>query len=95
MIVRIMGEGQFEVPDDERATLNTLDDRLETAVADGDSSAFAAAFGALLDRVRTTGTPTDPALIASSAAVLPPADSTLADVAALLADGVGEGLIPD
>ena len=94
MIVRIMGEGQLEVPDSELDALNTLDARLETAIEDGDESGFAAAFGALLDKVREGGTPAPDALLAPSDVVLPPADATLADVAALLAEGAGDGLIP-
>jgi hypothetical protein len=94
VIVRIMGEGQFEVPDAELDTLNGLDDRLETAVEDGDESAFGAAFGALLDKVRALGTPAAHDLLAESDVILPPADSALSDVAALLAEGAGDGLIP-
>jgi hypothetical protein len=94
VIVRIMGEGQFVVPDTELDTLNALDDRLETAVEDSDSSAFSAAFGALLDKVRELGEAAPDDLLEESDVILPPADSALSDVAQLLAEGAGDGLIP-
>ena len=57
MIVRILGEGQFEVPDDQLDALNALDGAVEDAVESGDEAAFAAALGALLDGVRGAGYP--------------------------------------
>lgn len=94
MIVRIMGEGQFLVPDHEIDTLNTLDDRLETAVTDGDESAFSAALGALLEKVRALGKPAPADLLEESDVILPPLDATLDYVAQLLAEGAGDGLVP-
>ncbi|HVV31242.1 MAG TPA: hypothetical protein VHC41_10230 [Mycobacteriales bacterium] len=91
MIVRIMGEGQFELPDAEIDALNALDARLETLIHDRDESGFAEAFGALLERVRAHGTPVAADSLAPSDVVLPPVDSHLTDVEALLAD---DGLIP-
>ena len=45
MIVRILGEGQLEVADDQLETLNALDSDVESAVEAGDEDAFAAALG--------------------------------------------------
>ncbi|HEX6470305.1 MAG TPA: hypothetical protein VF069_14505 [Streptosporangiaceae bacterium] len=92
MIVRIMGEGQLEVGDDDLAALNALDADLEAAIESGDEAKFRTALHALLDNVREVGKPLPPESLVSSALILPPADSDMAEVKAMLGD---EGLIPD
>ena len=91
MIVRILEEGQFEVADEELAALNRLDDEVEAAVESGDRAAFARSMAALLDAVRSTGTPLAAEALQDSDLILPPADATLEEVRDLLSD---EGLIP-
>ena len=49
MIVRILGEGQREVPDDALDELNRLDAELEEACDAGEHDAFAGALTAMLD----------------------------------------------
>ena len=93
MIVRILGEGQYDVQDSNVETLNQLDSALEAAVDAGDDEPFRAALAALVGFVRSSGTAlADDALVASDAAV-PDESSTLADVRELLV-GTAEGLIP-
>ena len=91
MIVRILGEGQFDVPDEAVARLNELDGAVEAAVESGDAGAFASALAGLLDGVRAAGTPHPADALDESDSILPPADATLEEVRALLSD---EGLIP-
>ena len=91
MIIRIMGEGQFEVPDDAVDDLNGLDEQVEAAVESGDDAAFAAAFEQLLARVRSHGSSIADDTLVDSDLVLPPSDATVGEVARLLGD---EGLIP-
>ncbi|SQD97961.1 MULTISPECIES: hypothetical protein [unclassified Parafrankia] len=91
MIVRILGEGQFDVPDSELNTLNVLDERLVTAIEAGDETGFRAAARALLGHVREVGSTPPADRLAPSDLVLPPADATLAEVRGLLGD---EGLVP-
>ena len=93
MIVRILGEGQWEVPEDAVAGLNTLDDRVEQAVSQGDQAQLTLALSELLDEVRSVGTPVPDDQLADSDLILPDVDSSLAEVEALLADS-SEGLIP-
>ncbi|SEQ99889.1 PspA-associated protein PspAA [Microlunatus flavus] len=93
MIVRILGEGQWEVPEDAVDGLNTLDDQVEKAVKAQDQAALTLALSELLDEVRTAGTAVPDDQLADSDLILPDVDSTLADVEALLADS-SEGLIP-
>ena len=91
MIVRILGEGQLQVDDSAAGELNVLDSALEKAVNAGDEQAFRPALAALLDRVRTRGTPLAEDAIEPSDLILPYADAGLADVRQMLTDG---GLIP-
>ena len=90
MIVRIMGEGQFELPDESMERLNELDDALEAALEDEQS--FPAALTALLEGVRASGSRIADEELVTSDVVLPAAEATVDEVRALLTD---EGLIPD
>jgi hypothetical protein len=92
MIVRILGEGQLEVPDSSHDALNELDTALMHACDAGDAEAFDGALGNLLAKVREVGTPLPDEQIVPSELILPSADASLAEVKALLTD---EGLIPD
>jgi len=93
MIVRILGEGQWEVPEDAVSGLNALDDQVEQAVAEQDEAKLTLALSELLDEVRTLGTPIADDQLLDSELILPDVDSSLADVQALLAES-SEGLIP-
>ena len=55
MIVRISGEGQFDVPESHVDELNRLDGDLTKAVDAGDDGQFTTALEALLASVRTAG----------------------------------------
>jgi hypothetical protein len=91
MIVRILGEGQRDVPEAALSELNALDATLEGACQAGEHDAFATALAALLDRVREVGTVVPDDYLGPSDLVLPSADSSLTEVSELLSS---EGLIP-
>jgi hypothetical protein len=91
VIVRILGEGQYDVADDALDRLNQYDSALESAVDADDREAFAAALTRLLDGVRTVGVPHEVDSLDESDLILPPADATIEEVRALLSD---DGLIP-
>ena len=91
MIVRISGEGQFEVPEDHVGELNRLDDDLTKAVYAGDEAQFKTALEALLASVRTAGQELPADWIGPSDLVLPSPDSSIHEVREVLGD---EGLIP-
>ena len=91
MIIRILGEGQLQVDDSAAKELNVLDAALEKAVNAGDEQALRLALAALLDRVRSLGTPLAEDAIEPSDLILPYADAGLEDVRGMMA---GEGLIP-
>jgi hypothetical protein len=91
VIVRILGEGQYDVPDDALGRLNELDAALESAVDAGDEAAFGSALTALQDGVRSAGTAHAADSLDESDVILPPAGATIDEVRELLGD---EGLIP-
>ncbi|WP_416967087.1 PspA-associated protein PspAA [Streptomyces sp. 4F14] len=91
MIVRIMGEGQVELSDSHLPELNKLDDDLLAELESADEQAFRRTLTALLDAVRTLGTPLPPDALHPSDLILPAPDATLEEVRAMLND---DGLIP-
>ena len=91
MIVRILGEGQYRVPAELVDDMNSVDDRLEKAVAAEDQDAFSTELAALVAIVRKGDAVGDDELVASEA-VIPDPDTTLEEARRLLSE---EGLIPD
>ena len=93
MIVRLMHEGQYEVPDSLRDELDAADNRALAALADGDVDALNASVEEMWELVRANGS-----LLAAneltpvSDMIVPPPDLTLDEAQELLS---GEGLIPD
>jgi hypothetical protein len=91
MIVRILGEGQFQVDDAATGELNALDGQLEAALNANDEPAFRAALKTLVSRIRVLGTPLPDETLEPSALILPDAEATMDTVRKMLS---GEGLIP-
>jgi len=91
MIIRILTEGQFDVPESEVDGLNVLDEKLEAAIQSGDEEAFKVALAELLSKVRETGKEVAVDEIVTSDLLLPYSDATLHEVRDLLS---GDGLIP-
>ncbi|MFG3344944.1 hypothetical protein ACGF1Z_07740 [Streptomyces sp. NPDC048018] len=91
MIVRIMGEGQWELADSHFAELNGLDDELLAEMESGDEAGFRRTLGALLDAVRRLGEPLPDDALEPSELILPASGATLDEVRQMLSD---DGLIP-
>jgi hypothetical protein len=92
MILRILGEGQFEIADDELEVLNGLDAELVSAVESDDTEAFEAGLERLLAEVRAAGERLPDDYLGPSELVLPGPGARLAEVRDMLGE---EGLIPD
>jgi PspAA-like protein len=92
VIVRLMGEGQFRVPDDLREQLNALDDRAMGALDAEDEAELDARLDDMWDLVREAGEPLDAEELSPSDVVVPPSDLTLQETRKLFAE---DGLIPD
>lgn len=91
MIIRILGEGQFEVAEHTVEALNGIDTQLQVAVDSDDEAGFREALRSLLALVREVGERVPDDFLGPSELVLPNADATIEEVRALLGD---EGLIP-
>ena len=91
MIVRILGEGQYDVADGHIDALNRLDATLESAVENGDEQTYRSTLDELLTAIRVAGSRLPDDSLQESQLVLPPADATLEEVREMLGD---EGLIP-
>ncbi len=94
MIIRILGEGRFDLDEAAVAELNQLDTAVEAAVEAGDDGTFRKALEALLHGVRTLGTAHAADSLDESDLILPPGDASIQEVRELLTDNQG-GLIPD
>jgi hypothetical protein len=91
VIVRISNEGQYEVGDEARESLNELDNKAVQACDAGDEAHFRAAFDKLLAFVRTEGRALGDDELEGSDLILPPPDVSLEEAKAEFS---GEGLIP-
>lgn len=72
MIVRLMGEGQYEVEDSVLEQLNRLDDRATTAVEAGDEPTLDQALDEMFSVVRERGKPLGDEDLSASDLVIPP-----------------------
>jgi hypothetical protein len=92
MIVRISGEDQYELADEDAGKLNELDNTVVEIVESGREDGFTEAYRVLLDFVRSHGTRVADDDLQGSDCILPPADISFAEAGA---EFTGEGLIPD
>jgi hypothetical protein len=92
MIVRISGEGQFRLPDEDAERLNELDNRAVAAVEEGDETGFQELWNQMLELVSRDGNTLPEDELVESDVILPPRDISFAEAQAEFS---GEGLIPD
>jgi hypothetical protein len=92
VIVRIMGEGQYRLPETVHERVNELDNAVVAAVEKDDEDAFHASFEELLDLIRSEGEQLKDEELLTSDVIVPPADTSMAEASA---DFSGDGLIPD
>ena len=92
MIVRVAGEGQFRIPDQDQEKLNELDNAAVAAVDAGDEPKFRELWGQILTLVESDGNALDDDELIESDIILPPRDITIEEARS---EFTGEGLIPD
>jgi hypothetical protein len=92
VIVRLMGEGQFEIDDEVAKGLNDLDEQAGEALERGDEEQLARLLRRMAEAVRTNGTRVPDEELSASDAIVPPDDLSLEEARELFE---GEGLIPD
>ena len=91
MIVRISGEGQFRIPDDQSTKLNELDNKAVEVAAAKDEGQFNEIWNQILTLVEAGEELGDDELVESDV-ILPPRDITFDEACE---EFTGEGLIPD
>ena len=92
MIVRILTEGQFDLPGSFFDDLNALDNKLVEVVEMADVDQFSTLLKEMLDMVRDNGKPVPLDELVESDVVLPAPDITIEEAGDLF---TGEGLLPD
>ena len=92
MIVRIFSDGQYRVPEDAHAELNTLDNATVAAVDADDEAAFKSSFAQLVALIHERGERLADDDLTPSDLMLPPADISLEEART---EFTGEGLLPD
>ena len=92
MIVRVMGEGQYDVDDEVAKGLNELDEQAAAALEAGDEERLRELLRRMAEQVRTNGARLPDEDLSPSEAIVPPEDLSLDEARELFE---GEGLIPD
>ncbi len=91
MIIRIMGDQQYEVKSSIVDRLNKIDNKIVELVAKGDEKNFRRELSRMINLVRKKGKPLDPKVIVESQLIIPPEDLTLEEARKIF---TGEGIIP-
>ena len=91
MIVRILTEGQYNLPGAHIDELNDLDNQIVAVVEQEDRDEFERLLKSMLDVVREKGAPVPVDELVESDLVLPEPDITLEEAGELF---TGEGLLP-
>jgi hypothetical protein len=92
VIVRLAGEGQYRIPDEDQVKLNELDNAAVEAVESGDEARFQELWGQMIALVQSDGNALDGDELVESDIILPPRDITIEEARS---EFTGEGLIPD
>jgi hypothetical protein len=92
VIVRLMGEGQFEIDEEVAKGLHELDEQAGKAVERGDEEKLRELLRRMAEAVRTNGARVPDDDLSASEAIVPPDDLSLDEARRLFED---EGLIPD
>jgi hypothetical protein len=92
VIVRVSGEGQFRLPDEDAERLNELDNRAVASVEQGDETGFKELWSQMLEIVASDGNAVDADELVESDVIMPPRDISFEEAKA---EFNGDGLIPD
>ncbi|KGK98016.1 hypothetical protein LI82_09725 [Methanococcoides methylutens] len=92
MIIRIMGEGQFEVPGSLFDELNIIDNRIVELVAKENEADYRTELSRLINVIKSNGKQLDDASIVESNIIVPPEDLSLQEAKEIF---TGSGLLED
>ncbi len=91
MIIRLLGEGQFQLSGKDLDVLNEVDNQIVEALANSDQPRFASLMNQLCELVQHHGTRLPPEEIRESDLIIPHPESTMEEVREMFSE---EGLIP-
>ncbi len=91
MIIRLMGEGQYEIDKKHLDELNRIDNNIVKLVTKGDGKAYKGELKKLTDYVHRNGKKMPDNVLKPSDLIIPPADLTLDEAREIFK---GDGLIP-
>ena len=92
MIVRLMGEGQYELEKKHVDEVNKIDNNIANIVKKEDEKVFKTEFKKLSDYVKRNGKKIPDDVIKPSEIIIPPYDLTIDEAKMIFA---GDGLFPD
>jgi len=92
MIVRLMGEGQYELEKKHIDEVNKIDNNIVKIINKGDEEVFRSEFKKLSEYVRKNGKRISDEVIKPSEIIIPPYDLTLDEAKRIFA---GDGIFPD
>ncbi|OPY51244.1 MAG: hypothetical protein A4E48_01609 [Methanosaeta sp. PtaU1.Bin060] len=92
MIIRIMGEGQYNVDDGVVEALNAIDNRIVNHVSKGEEEKFREDLDRLISTVKSNGKQVETKEIMKSDIIIPPQDLTLEEAKGIFK---ADGLIKD
>lgn len=84
MIIRILEDGVYKVPDDFKDQLELLDEELEKSVTEGDEEHFAELLGLIIKEIRSIGDKLSSEDFATSDLIVPSEHSKIKDVKMLI-----------
>ena len=89
MIVRVMGDSQYELPDQMVEELNRIDNEIVRMIEEGNEEGFRRELKRLISTVKEKGTPVRD--IVSSDIIVPPEDLSFEEAKKIFR---GDGIIP-
>jgi hypothetical protein len=92
MIIRIMGEGQFQASDALCDELNKIDNRIVTLVEEGKPEEFRKELAMLISEIKGKAEPIDAKEIVNSDIIVPPGDLSFEEAKAVFK---GSGIFED
>lgn len=79
MIIRISGDGQYDVSDSFFDELNAIDNRIVKIVSAGSETDYKKELSRLIDKIKSCGKQLEDTDIVESDIIVPPADLTFAE----------------
>ena len=92
MIIRIVGEGQYEVPESFYDELNVIDNKIVDLVSEGNEKGYKSELAKLIESIKSCGSQIDDAEIVESDLIVPPEDLTFEEAKEVFK---GEGIFED